>query len=287
MPASPSHQLGETIGSLFEETIILFLSQNLIQNGYYVDYRHPRKARNGELDVVKCDINGNKHKLDIVIEANGTEEIMGHPKAFIEVAWRRYTKHSKNKVQEISGAIQPIIKAAGKDLPFYGAILSGNFSQNSINQLISEGFHVLHFTYCEMQEAFNTIGCNIIWEENSGRDYIQTLANQLASLTDDQRNIFMNNFIEIFKEKLHNFLILLNKRLTRTIEKITIQPTHGYTHTALTIEDAITFLNEYDTNTIQPLLYYSVTVFYNTGEYFTNQCNDKAYALALLNQYKI
>ena len=44
---------------------------------------------------------GNVHDLDYVFEQGGTEATIGQPKAFIEIAWRRYTKHSRNKAQEI------------------------------------------------------------------------------------------------------------------------------------------------------------------------------------------
>jgi hypothetical protein len=51
---------------------------------------------------------GNKHDLDYVLERGGDEERLGVPAAFIESAWRRYTKHSKNKVQEIEAAVMPV-----------------------------------------------------------------------------------------------------------------------------------------------------------------------------------
>ena len=98
MATSPSHQLGEWIGDFFERSIINYLQPIIIKKGFYLDYRHPRAAREYKKEVIGIDKEGNKHKLDIVIEKNGSENTFGIPKAYIEMAWRRYVKHSKNKV---------------------------------------------------------------------------------------------------------------------------------------------------------------------------------------------
>lgn len=103
MATSPSHQVGEWIGDFFENSIINYLKPIIMKKGFYLDYRHPRAARNYRKEVIGIDKEGNKHKLDIVIEKNGSENTFGIPKAYIEMAWRRYVKHSKNKVQEIAG----------------------------------------------------------------------------------------------------------------------------------------------------------------------------------------
>lgn len=47
MANSPSHRLGELIGDFFEESIIEYLKPLVNKKGFYLDYRHPRKARNG------------------------------------------------------------------------------------------------------------------------------------------------------------------------------------------------------------------------------------------------
>lgn len=140
MAASPSHQLGELIGDFFELAIIKYLSPIVSKHSYYLDYRHPRPARGNKREVIGIDHNGNKHKLDIVVEANGSEEVFGVPRAFIEMAWRRYVKHSKNKVQEIAGAILPLVETHANHMPFYAAVLAGEFTENSLVQLRSQGF---------------------------------------------------------------------------------------------------------------------------------------------------
>lgn len=53
-------------------------------------------------------MNGNAHDLDFVLERGGSDDKIGMPAAFIETAWRRYTKHYRNNAQEIQGALEPL-----------------------------------------------------------------------------------------------------------------------------------------------------------------------------------
>ncbi len=113
------------------------------------------------------DINGNTHKLDIVIECEGSEIKLGKPRTFIEITWHRYTKHSKNKVQEISAAIKPLVSRYSESSPFYGAVLAGEFTTNSMNHMKSEGFQLLYFPINAIEKAFASHGLNVHWNENT------------------------------------------------------------------------------------------------------------------------
>ena len=101
---------------------------------------------------------GNKHDLDYVLERNGSPNVIGQPVAFIETAWRRYTKHSRNKAQEIQGAILPLVAAHQNSAPFVGAILAGVFTNGALQQLQSLNFSVLYFPYAGVVKAFRRIG---------------------------------------------------------------------------------------------------------------------------------
>ena len=108
MAESPSHKFGQVIGNLLEEIIDSILTDFCDQRGLYLDRKGRRgKARKGS-KVTWKDKYGNEHDLDFVIEKGGSPDEIGRPIAFIETAWRRYTKHSRNKVQEIQGAVLPV-----------------------------------------------------------------------------------------------------------------------------------------------------------------------------------
>jgi hypothetical protein len=289
MAESPAHQIGEYIGSIFETMIVAYLSKFIDKNQFYIDYYHPRKARNYLKDVIRYDIEGNKHKLDIVIEKNGTDSVYGQHRAFIEMAWRRYTKHSKNKVQEISGAILPIAKKYAADMPFCGAVLSGNFSDTSIKQLRSEGFYVLFFPYNDICSLFKNIGISIETEEDTDIHLLNKIAESLRQISLDNKKKLQALFESSFHEKLEKYKNKLMEHLNRRVVEVIVTPLHGCVTSLHDIEQAIDFIVSYNErqSNIQ-ILRYEVTIRYDLakGVEYTKKCRDKEEAIQFLNLYK-
>jgi hypothetical protein len=147
MAQSPSHKFGQIIGDLLEAAVFHWLQTIASDFGLYLDYKHLRPAREERRTVSWKDSKGNQHDLDYVLEQVGSEQTIGRPKAFIETAWRRYTKHSRNKVQEIQGAIGPLAETYADCHPFLGVVLAGEFTSGSLNQLRSHGFQIVHYPY--------------------------------------------------------------------------------------------------------------------------------------------
>ena len=149
---------GKSLGIAFEMFVRSMLADVAREHGLYLDFKRPRKARGGQGKVTWQDGYGNKHDLDYVLERGGTEEDRGVPAAFIESAWRRYTKHSKNKAQEIEAAVMPVALTFARHQPFFGAVLAGEFTHNALQQLQSKGFAVLHVPYDSILMAFRQLG---------------------------------------------------------------------------------------------------------------------------------
>jgi hypothetical protein len=123
---SPTHRFGQIIGEVLEAAVVPLLAVFAEKHGLYLDKQGERPCRRGK----RCtwlDLNKNKHDLDFVLERGGTPQKRGEPAAFIETAWRSYTKHSKNKAQEIQGAIAPLADTYASAGPFLGVILAGCF----------------------------------------------------------------------------------------------------------------------------------------------------------------
>ena len=99
------HQCGEVLEAAVEPLLRRFAKEHNL----YLDKKGPRPARSGK-KVSWTDVRGNTHDLDYVLERNGSDAKIGKPVAFIETAWRRYTKHSRNKAQEIQGALMPLLE---------------------------------------------------------------------------------------------------------------------------------------------------------------------------------
>lgn len=285
MATSPSHQLGEAIGDFFESAIIQYLNPIVADKGYYLDYRHPRPARGNKHEVIGIDLNGNKHKLDIVVEKNGSETELGTPKAFIEMAWRRYVKHSKNKVQEIAGAILPLIEAHAKEMPFYAAVLAGEFTENALIQLRSQGFYVLYFNYTEICSLFRTVGLSIHWEETTENADLQAIVDAFHALNDAQIEELRGNFFENYSNRLEALATALCESLDTTISEVVVVPIHGAAQTLGSINDAVNFIMAYDEGSMVPLLRYEIIIRYNNGDEYTMKCSNRAKAIQFLNQY--
>lgn len=288
MADSPSHRLGELIGDFFEASIINYLKPIVTDKGYYLDFRHPRPARNNKREVIGIDSNGNKHKLDIVVEEGGSEQQFGRYKAFIEMAWRRYTKHSKNKVQEISGAIIPLVNTNEKEIPFYAAVLAGEFTQSSIVQLNSQGFFVIYINYENLCELFDDIGISIRWEESTSESELATMVTSLEAILGDPHkyNVLQRKFNRMFAAPLKELSTALCKSLDTKITEIIVVPIHGSAYISSSVIDAVDYIMNYDENSLAPILRYEITIKYSNDVEYTMKCKDRRTAIQFLNQYK-
>src|SRR5438094_5564481 len=165
MAESFAHKFGQTIGDMLQAAMEPVLADFAGSHRLYLDKKGPRPARKG-LKVTWTDRLGNRHDLDFVLERGGTPDKIGIPVAFIEAAWRRYTKHSRNKAQEIQGAIAPLCETYGTS-PFIGAVLAGEFTEGALSQLDSLGFAIAYFPYKTVLEAFSTVGIDASADERT------------------------------------------------------------------------------------------------------------------------
>ena len=161
MAESSSHKFGQELGKLIENIVLNDILKPRLQQfvqtkNYYLDWQRTRPARTGK-KVTWKDKYENQHDLDFVIEIDGNDRQLGTPVAFIECAWRRYTKHSKNKAQEIQAAILPIIELHNLSAPFYGAVLAGEFTKPALDQLRNNGFAIIYIPYQDVVAAFKEI----------------------------------------------------------------------------------------------------------------------------------
>lgn len=288
MASSPAHRLGQFIGDFLENTMIRYCSNISQQFGMYLDYKHPRAARNLQSEVRWVDCNNNTHKLDIVIEKDGSEEYIGNPRAFIEIAWRRYTKHSKNKVQEISAAIMPLVTQYNEQAPFYGVVLAGEFTQNSITQLLSEGFKVLYFSIDYIEYAFMVHHLNIHWDEDTTEDNLKLIVSALERLSESELNLIGDTLINLCQSEWQDFERSLRLSLERTIDYICVTSTFGFTESFTTVHDVCRYLATKKLKEVLPqvkFVDYIINIRYNTGESINMRFKDNQQAIIWLNRF--
>jgi hypothetical protein len=283
MAKSPSHKFGQIIGSLLESVISPFLSEFAKEKHLYLDHqKNSRKARKGK-KVTWEDAYGNVHDLDYVLERNGTNRMMGTPVAFIEVAWRRYTKHSRNKAQEIQGAILPLSKKFQWSNPFLGAVLSGVFTEGSLEQLRSLGFHILYFPYGTLVGAFAEEGIDIAFDETTPDATFRRCVKKIESASRRKTEKIKNHLVAANQEGINDFMDSLGQRLDRMVEKVVIIPLYGRSSEFATIHDAIEFLDQYRIcEGCDDFRKYEVLVTFSNGDRVEGSFKDKGKAREFL-----
>ena len=218
------------------------------RHGLYLDFKRPRPVRGGQGKVTWQDGYGNKHDLDYVLERGGTEDELGVPIAFIESAWRRYTKHSKNKVQEIEAAVMPIALTFSRHQPFCGAVLAGEFTRNALHQLESKGFGVLHIPYDSILAAFRELGLDASSEDGVGGTTEQQFREKIAkweSLRQPQAtNRFLAKLHALHAKEIGDFKQRLEAALTRQVSSVRLTVLRGHSVEYADVESAIVYLIE-------------------------------------------
>ena len=286
MAQSPSHKLGQIIGTLFEAAVREPLKQIAEGDNLYLDYKHQRPARGGKKEVEWTDHYGNRHKLDYVIEEGGSEHQTGAPRAFIEIAWRRYTKHSKNKVQEIQGAVLPVAERYHKNAPFLGAILSGDFTPNSLEQLQSHGFTVAYCHYETIVQAFQNSGLDIASTEQTSESVLQQKVEELEHTTETTRRQIRREILRVGHAALASFFSRLQTCLSRDVVQIQIFTLSGISYDFFSVENAVRFIATHDESTpAQQFVRYEIVVRYSSGDEVRGNFQTKDRAIRFLEKF--
>jgi hypothetical protein len=287
MAESPSHKFGQIIGGLLEKAVEPFLQDFANEYDLYLDKKGPRPARSGARVVTWKDLRGNKHDLDFVLEKNGSHTRTGTPAAFIETAWRRYTKHSKNKAQEIQGAIMSLVETYSHYGPFAGTILAGVFTKDSIIQLESLHFTVLYFPYENIVRAFNTVNIDASFDEKTLDVDFARKVTSWEALSDEQKHSVASKLIDMHKEEIAQFLAALKRSVTRQVELVRIFPLYSTAFIAQSIEEAITFVEGYQESSSSPgeFIRYEVEIRYVSGDVIRANLREKERVIECLRTY--
>lgn len=211
----------------------------------YLDHQaRPRRSRKGKR-VTWTDPYGNLHDLDYVLERDGSEEATGTPVAFIEVAWRLYARHSRNKAQEIQGAILPLAEKFQWSNPFLGVVLAGVFTDGSLDQLRSLGFQVLYFPYETLVNAFAAEGIDIAFDETTPDAIFRACVEEIETASPDRMGRIKGHLVRANQAETDRFMSSLADRLSRMVERVVIIPLYGRTNEFATIEEAANFLSHH------------------------------------------
>jgi hypothetical protein len=286
MAKSPAHRWGQIIGDVLEEAFRPVFKSAADAHALYFDYKRKRAARPA-LTVSWRDQYGNAHLLDYVMERGGTENALGLPVAFIETAFRRYTKHSKNKAQEIEGAVVPLADTYSYLHPFRGAILAGEFTGNSLTQLRSRGFEIIYIPYDDVIKAFDKVGIDASCVEETTDIDFQEKVDKWDGLSGADRAKVGAVLVELAKAETEKFVTALNARLARQVQHVTVTVLHGRGQDLATIVDAIAYIDGYSATAVtdSPATKVDVQVRYNNGDVIGGVFHDRGDAIAYLKKF--
>jgi hypothetical protein len=286
MAESPAHRFGQIIGDVLEAAVEPLLLKFANDHGLYLDKKGKRVCRSGA-KVSWTDLYKNMHDLDFVLERDGADAKQGRPAAFIETAWRRYTKHSRNKAQEIQGAILPLLETYRNDAPFAGAILAGVFTDGALTQLKSLGFSIIYISFEDVVNAFRQVGIDADFGEDTEDAAFAKKVKTWDVLKDEQRRRVSTALIASNSPQVKAFLERLKGVIVRRLRWIRITPLHGSGMEWATIEEPIEFITRYDEATDHgPFVKYDVEVLYSNGDRINGIFAAKKDAIQFLRLYK-
>ena len=284
MALSPSHRLGQIIGEELEAAISRPMSEIAAEFGMYLDYQHSREVRGGKKKVGWDDSMGNTHYLDYVIEEGGSDATQGRPRAFIESAWRRYTKHSKNKTQEIEGALRPIAEKYRNSSPFLGVILAGEFTGPSLEQFKSHSFNVLYCPYQTIVQAFKNAGADVSFGEGTSDQEMQSKVDAFEKLSKRKRSRIAEQIRILNAERFTEFFDRLKTSLSRRIDRVFVLPLSGASQWFYTVQDAINFISSYNQSAPSySFVRYELNVRYSNNDEIRATFHDRQTAIEFLS----
>lgn len=244
--ASPGHKLGQTVGVLLQNVLKGPLETFATRHGLYCDAQGERPGIRQGKKVTWRDNRGNSHDLDYVLERGGSATQKGNPVAFIEIAWRRYTKHSRNKSGELEGALLPLLHTY-PSTRFLGVVLAGEYSEGGLQQLQSAGIHVLAIPFETIREAFAAQNIKIDYPEKATAKEKAALNRALESLTPKNLHKVSDALWSAIKARVHEFENRLAASLNTAPSRVRIITLFGFEQEYRTIQDAVQALTSTDT----------------------------------------
>ncbi|MBI4338022.1 MAG: hypothetical protein HY683_09385 [Chloroflexi bacterium] len=284
---SPGHKLGQMIGNLFEELCAKDLARFCSEHGFYCDRRGPRPHVRGKSQKVTwVDAAGNKHDLDYVIEKGGSLEKRGEPVAFIELAWRRYTKHSRNKTGELEGSLLHL-RNSYRSCLFVGCILAGRYTEGGKNQLRSHGIVVLHVPFETLATCFRQQGIELDYPENAPASHKRAVIRRWGGLSARNLNAVTTRLRNAIEPDYSEFLRSLERSLLRRVTVVRVLPLYGSAMEFSSVREAVAAFDSVALTggSELPLVQFEVQVRFANGDAVDGVFQDKAGALKFLSMF--
>lgn len=286
MATAPGHLLGQIIGNVLEEALKPVLQEVADRHDLYLDSKGARPGvRSGAL-VSWVDDLENSHDLDFVLERGGSAARAGNPAAFVEVAWRRYTKHSKAKAQEIQGAVLPVLAKWKNVKPTPVAVLAGRWTKPSLQQMRSSGFVVLHLDFATTVKTFLDSGINIEGLDKTPDDFWQEQCDAYAHKSDADKRALAGALRAAHSGEFRDFATELERRVVRSVDHVIVTPLHGRGLSCASVHDAMREIRAYSCGPeTAPFLRFEIRLTYTNGDVIQATFGTSADAVDFLDTF--
>jgi len=253
----------------------------------YLDSDGARPGVRPGAHVAWTDDLGNKHDLDFVLERGGSAHKQGNPAAFIEAAWRRYTKHSKAKAQEIQGAVLPVLAKWNNVKPTPAAVVAGQWTAPALQQMRSSGFVVLHLHFATTSRVFSDAGIDIEGlGEGTPDDFWQRQCDAYSTKSDAEKRQLAEALRKAHAREFLSFVTELEGRVMRTIDHVVVTPLHGNGKQYASVQSAIHAVESYSGGVeAAPFLRFEIRIAYTNGDVIQATFANAVDAIDFLNTF--
>ncbi len=157
------------------------------------------------------------------------------------------------------------------------------FTEGSLAQIRSHGFHLVYCPYETVVEAFASEGVDISTDESTSETKLKRKADAVAKLTESRRENIANRVRELHADQFRSFFDKLKACLNRTIERVLILTLSGAPKQLESIHDAMRYVEEYDETTpVSAFVRYELNVRYTNGDEINGTFRGKLRAIAFL-----
>lgn len=168
-----------------------------------------------------------------------------------------------------------------------GCILAGVYTSGALEQLWSVGFKILYFTYDSVIEAFNTVGIDARFDEQTPDAEFDTRMAKWKSVPTRRRGKVWAKLVELNQPNVDAFMAHVERAVKRQITAVRVTPLHGAAKDCVTVDEAVTFVDGYDeTAATGRLVKYEVLIRYDNGDKIEAQFQDKATTVEFLRAYQ-
>lgn len=270
-----------------EEALKPVLQEMADRHDLYLDSDGPRPGVRPGAHVAWTDDLGNSHDLDFVLERGGSATKAGNPAAFVEAAWRRYTKHSKAKAQEIQGAVLPVLAKWNNVKPTPAAVVAGQWTAPALQQMRSSGFVVLHLHFPTTAKVFRDAGIDIEGlGEGTSDSFWQKQCDAYANKSNAEKRQLATALRTAHKAEFEGFVTELERRVVRTIDYVVVTPLHGNGSQYATVKDAIDAVHAYSCAVeAAPFLRFEIRIAYTNGDTIQAMFGSSADAVDFLDTF--